>query len=127
MPLKLRVSTSFDPHAPGARGRGWPVAAAFRTLLRMAFMYACPPCSCHVREGDRVCPHCEPSLVIHDATTARIAAAAVIGLATVLTYALGGCGGRSTSGTGGSTTATTSFQVADTFQVAELTRADHFP
>ncbi len=54
-------------------------------------LFACPSCACHVRAGERRCPHCDAPLG-PDNGTAKSAAAALMGLATVMTYSAGGCG-----------------------------------
>jgi hypothetical protein len=72
----------------------------------MRSLFACPSCSCHVREGERTCPHCDRPLVSSDGTTIRTAAAAVMGLATVMTYSAGGCTTIETSSGCGTTSYT---------------------
>lgn len=47
----------------------------------MSFV-ACPSCSCHVRAGERVCPHCDGPIVVDSkGNAARTAGAVLLGLA----------------------------------------------
>jgi hypothetical protein len=66
----------------------------------MGSLYACPSCACHVRASERRCPHCDAPLGSGDGGGgAKSAAAALMGLATVMTYSAGGCGSNVTSAT----------------------------
>lgn len=76
----------------------------------MSFV-ACPSCSCHVRAGERACPHCDAPIVVDSkGNAARTAGAMLLGLALGAGAAGAGCANEIVivdDGSGGATSTTT--------------------